>query len=114
VLKNAATAANTQDVVFAKAKSEETFLTIKRAEGIWARFMAIELTAEEDRLAKTKLELHAAYVESVTRIFQMAIAGDFESAMKNVREDAEPLFSGLHGIIYSMITLQGDVAAKIC
>ncbi len=112
VRKNAIAVANTKDAAFAKTKAEETMQTIKRAEGIWAKYMQTELTAEEERLAKKKLELHAVYVASVTRIFQMTMAGNTEGATKELKEVAEPLFYDLHETIYSMITLQGNVAAE--
>jgi methyl-accepting chemotaxis protein len=112
VRKNAIAVANTKDAAFAKTKAEETMQTIKRAEGIWAKYMQTELTAEEERLAKKKLELHAVYVASVTRILQMTMAGNTEGATKELKEVAEPLFYDLHETIYSMITLQGNVAAE--
>ncbi|MBK7491452.1 MAG: MCP four helix bundle domain-containing protein [Nitrosomonas sp.] len=86
--------------------------TIKRAEEIWARFMVTELTTVEEQLAQEKLRLHAAYVAAVNKIFAMTIAGDFDGASKNLKDEAEPLFYRLHDTIYSMITLQGKVAAE--
>ncbi|MDO8345041.1 MAG: methyl-accepting chemotaxis protein, partial [Cellvibrio sp.] len=112
VRKNAIAVANTKDAAFAKTKAEETVQTIKRAEGIWAKYMQTELTAEEELLAKKKLELHAAYVASVTRIFQMTMARDTEGAAKQLKNVSEPLFHDLHETIYRMITLQGAVAAE--
>jgi len=112
VRKNAIEVANTKDAAFAKTKAEETVQTIKRAEGIWAKYMQTELTAEEEQLAKKKLELHSAYVASVTRIFQMTMARDTEGAAKQLKNVAEPLFHDLHETIYRMITLQGAVAAE--
>lgn len=112
VRKNATASAGTKSVEFAKGKLEETSSTIKRAEEIWAKFMSTELTPEEEQLAKEKLRLHAAYVAAVNKIFGMAVSGDFDGAAKNLKEEAEPLFYRLHETIYSMITLQGKVAAE--
>ena len=112
VRKNVTAAVNTKSTELAKEKSEETTKTIKGAEEIWARFMATELTTVEEQLAQEKLRLHAAYVAAVNKIFTMAMAGDFDGAAKNLKEEAEPLFYRLHETIYSMITLQGNVAAE--
>ena len=112
VRKNATAAANGNNAALAKEKLEETSQTIKRAEGIWAKFMSTELTDEEGQLAKKKLKLHAAYVSAVNEVFRKAMAGNFEGALKSIQEDAEPIFYNLHGTIYSMITLQGNVAAQ--
>ncbi|MER0169591.1 MAG: HAMP domain-containing protein [Nitrosomonas sp.] len=112
VRKNVTIAASTKSTEFAKEKSEETAKTIKRAEEIWARFMATELTTVEEQLAQEKLRLYAAYVAAVNKIFAMTIAGDFDGAAKNLKDEAEPLFYRLHETIYSMITLQGKVAAE--
>ena len=86
VRKNAIAIANTKDAAFAKIKAEETVQTIKRAEGIWTKYMQTELTVEEERLAKKKLELHAAYVTSITRIFRMTMAGDAEGAARQLKD----------------------------
>ncbi len=112
VRKNTTAATSIKDPVTVKAKLEETLQTIKRAEKIWNDFMSTELTPMEAQLAKEKLELHAAYVDAVNRIFQSMMAGSTESALKSLREEAEPLFYRLHEKIYSMITLQGDVAEQ--
>ncbi len=112
VRKNTAAAANSQDVAIAKAKSDETFSEINRAEEIWTEFMATYLVPEEARLANIKIELLKDYIETITGVFQLAIAGDYEAASKSVREDAEPIFTSLHATIYSMIVLQGEVAAE--
>lgn len=112
VRKNVTIVVSTKSTEFAKEKSEETAKTIKRAEEIWARFMATELTTVEEQLAQEKLRLHAAYVTAVNKIFAMTIAGDFDGAAKNLKDEAEPLFYRLHETIYSMITLQGKVAAE--
>ena len=111
VRKNATIVVTTKSMEFAKEKLEETSQTIKRAEEIWARFMLTELAAEEALLAKEKLRLHAAYVASVNKVLGMAMAGNFDGAAKSLKEEAEPLFYRLHETIYSMITLQGKVAA---
>lgn len=112
VRKNVTIAASTKSTEFAKEKSEETAKTIKRAEEIWARFMATELTTVEEQLAQEKLRLHAAYVTAVNKIFAMTIAGDFDGAAKNLKDEAELLFYRLHETIYNMISLQGKVAAE--
>lgn len=113
VRKNLDAAVNSQDAATAKAKSDENFQIVKRAEGIWARYALTNMTPDQERLAKTKLELHAAYVDLGNRIFQMVIAGNHEAARKSVKEDAEPIFFRLHDTVYSMITLQGEVAGKV-
>ena len=112
VRKNMTIAASTKSTEFAKEKSEETAKTIKRAEEIWARFMVTELTTVEEQLAQEKLRLHAAYVAAVNKIFAMTIAGDFDGAAKNLKDEAELLFYRLHETIYSMISLQGKVATE--
>ncbi|UJP04610.1 MAG: MCP four helix bundle domain-containing protein, partial [Nitrosomonas sp.] len=112
VRKNANIAANSRDYALISEKSGETFEAIKSAEGIWSGFMSTKLTPEEERLAREKLELHAAYVGAVNKIFALAKAGDPEGALNSFRENAEPLFYRLHSTIYKMITLQGDVAAQ--
>ena len=112
VRKNTTAAANAQDVSIVKARSEEAFTVIRRAEGIWTEFMATYLVPEEERLANIKMGLHKDYVESIKHVFQLATAGDNEGALKTVTEDAEPIFTRLHETIYNMITLQGEVAGQ--
>ncbi|HLP81161.1 MAG TPA: methyl-accepting chemotaxis protein [Nitrosomonas sp.] len=112
VRKNTSAAVDSKDAVTAKIKAQETAETIKRAEGIWARYIKTKLTPQEDQLAKTKLEFHAAYVDSVNRVFQLAMAGNFERASIEMKGTSEPIFYKLHETIYKMITLQGDVAAQ--
>lgn len=112
VRKNTIAATSAKDLLIVKAKQDETLQTIKRAEKIWKEFMTTELTPLEAQLAKEKLEIHAAYVDAVNRIFQLMIAGNPDHALKSLREEAEPLFYRLHEKIYSMITLQGDVAEQ--
>ena len=112
VRKNTIAATSAKDLLIVKAKQDETLQTIKRAEKIWKEFMTTELTPLEAQLAREKLEIHAAYVDAVNRIFQLMIAGNPDHALKSLREEAEPLFYRLHEKIYSMITLQGDVAEQ--
>ncbi|MXS83940.1 methyl-accepting chemotaxis protein [Nitrosomonas oligotropha] len=112
VRKNVTAAVSAKSTELAKEKSEETSKTIKGAEEIWARFMSTELTTVEAQLAQEKLQLHAAYVAAVNKIFGMVMTGDFDSAAKSLKDEAEPLFYRLHEKIYSMITLQGSVAAE--
>ena len=112
VRKNTMAATVTKDVNTIKSNQEDTLQTIKKAETIWSRFMSTELTPQEAQLAKEKLELHAAYVAAVNHVFQLMMAGNIDSALKSLREEAEPLFYRLHEKIYSMITLQGEVAAQ--
>lgn len=112
VRKNVTAAVSAKSTELAKEKSEETAKTIKGAEEIWARFMSTELTTVEAQLAQEKLQLHAAYVAAVNKIFGMVMTGDFDSAAKSLKDEAEPLFYRLHEKIYSMITLQGSVAAE--
>ncbi len=112
VRKNTAAAANSQDVDLIKAKSDESYSVIKRAEGIWVRFMETYLVPEEERLANIKIGLHKDYVKAITGVYQLALAGDYEGAQRSVKENAEPIFTKLHETIYTMIVLQGDVAAE--
>ena len=112
VRKHVATAINARNTVTVREKQIEVAATIKRAEGIWAKFASTQLTAEEQQLANSKLELHAAYVQSINRILHMATSDNFDDAARHIRDDAEPLFYSLHATIYKMITLQGNVAAQ--
>jgi len=112
VRRNAVDASTENDPAIAKAKGEEAHRIIKEAEGIWAKFTATVLTTEEARLADIKMKQHIAYVASANKTFQLASAGDFEGARHNARTDAAQKFADLRGTVFSLLELQGNVAAE--
>ncbi len=112
VRRNAVDAGTMNDPAIAKAKGEDALAIIKEAEGIWAQFTATVLTTEEAKLADTKMEQHIAYVASAERTFQLASAGDFEGARHNTTNDSAQKFSDLRGTVFSLLELQGNVAAE--
>ncbi|MDO9471110.1 MAG: MCP four helix bundle domain-containing protein, partial [Nitrosomonas sp.] len=112
VRRNAIDAASSKNIEVAKARTEDALKLVKQNEGVWAQYLATKLTPEEAALAKTKGEQYVQYVESLNRTLQLASAGDFEAAALNASTDAAPKFSALRETMFTLLDLQGTVAAQ--
>lgn len=112
VRKNAIDAAESKDVMVAKKLAEEANKLVKQNEGVWAQYLATNLIPEEVVLTKTKGEQHVQYVQSMNQTFQLAMAGEFEAAVQNVKTDTAQKFSVLRDTVFALLELQGSAVAK--
>ncbi|NBQ69921.1 MAG: HAMP domain-containing protein [Nitrosomonadaceae bacterium] len=112
VRKNAIDATESKNVEISKKLAEEANRLVKQNEGVWAQYLTTMLTPEEEMLTKTKGEQHVQYVNSMNQTFQLAIAGDFEAAAKNLAADTTQKFNVLRDTVFTLLDLQGAVAAK--
>jgi len=112
VRKNAIDAAESKDVMVARKLAEEANKLVKQNEGIWAQYLATNLIPEEVVLTKTKGEQHVQYVQSMNQSFQLAMTGEFEAAVQNVKTDTAQKFSVLRDTVFALLELQGSAVAK--
>jgi methyl-accepting chemotaxis protein len=112
VRKNAIDAAESKDIIVARKLAEEANKLVKQNEGIWAQYLATNLIPEEVALTKTKGEQHVQYVQSMNQTFQLAMAGEFEAAVQNVKTDTAKKFSVLRDTVFTLLELQGSAVAK--
>ncbi|PXW87756.1 methyl-accepting chemotaxis protein [Nitrosomonas sp. Nm84] len=112
VRENARNGAESNNTATARALGEVTHKLVKQNEGVWAKYLATQLTPEEEKLSKIKGEQHVQYVSSMNRTFQLASAGEFEAALQNLSTDTVPKFNVLRDTVFALLDLQGAIAAK--
>lgn len=95
----------------AGALAEEANKLVKQNESVWAKYLATSLLPEEEALTKVKGEQHVQYVQSMNKTFQLAIAGEFEAAAKNLETDTTPKFNALRDTVFALLDLQGTLAS---
>ncbi|MBX9895835.1 MAG: MCP four helix bundle domain-containing protein [Nitrosomonas sp.] len=95
----------------AGALAEEANRLVKQNESVWAKYLGTSLLPEEETLTKIKGEQHVQYVQSMNKTFQLAIAGEFEAAAKNLETDTTPKFNALRDTVFALLDLQGTLAS---
>lgn len=112
VRKNAEDAVESKNIETSKKLAEEVNRLVKQNEGVWAQYLKTELTPEEELLTRTKSEQHIQYVSSINQTLKLAIAGDFDAAMKNLTADSVQKFNALRNTVFTLFDLQGTVAEQ--
>ncbi|MDR4519882.1 MAG: methyl-accepting chemotaxis protein [Nitrosomonas sp.] len=109
---NAVMAANFRSDVVARERAAMTAQRDAEISDAWQKYIGTTLTPEEERLANTWQQQWQVYKESRDRTMSLAMAGDFDGAIANANNDAAPKFDAVHGTIFSLLELQGRVAAQ--
>lgn len=109
---NAVVAANLRSDTVARERAGLTAQRDAEINDTWQKYIVTTLTPEEEKLANTWQQQWQVYKESRDRTMSLALAGDFEGAIANANVDAGPKFDAVHETIFSLIELQGQVAAR--
>lgn len=112
VRENAKNAIESKNTATAKALGDDANRLVKQNEGVWAKYLATQLTPEESVLTKTKGEQHVQYVSSMNKTIQLAASGEFETAAQNLENDTVPKFNALRDTVFALLDLQGKVAER--
>ena len=78
----------------------------------WQKYLATELTAEEQTIINTFNQQWKMYTDSRDRIMSQAFAGDFDGAVVNTTTDAGAKFDAAHATMFSLLDLQRKEAEK--
>ena len=109
---NAVVAANLRSDTVARERAGLTAQRDAEISDTWQKYIVTTLTPEEERLANTWQQQWQVYKESRDRTMSLALAGDFDGAIANATNDAAPKFDAVHETIFSLLELQGRVAAQ--
>jgi methyl-accepting chemotaxis protein I, serine sensor receptor len=109
---NAVMAANLRSETVARERAGMNAQRDAEISDTWQKYIVTTLTPEEERLANAWQQQWQVYKESRERTMNFALAGDFDAAIANATNDAAPKFDDVHETIFSLIGLQGNVAAQ--
>ncbi len=104
-------ATNTRNTEMIKTFAEEAQKLVKHNEDIFAQYLATKLIPEEVALSKTKGEQHTHYVQSINRVFQLAMTGELDAATQFFSTDTTPKFNALHDTVFALLDLQKTASA---